>query len=109
MYAATALFVTVAAVVWFVSVACLDATFPDDPPARSRPRFARLSFVAAAAVGLTGLVPFPGGFWAGLGVWAVAAVALVGPSPVRAGVLVGYLALGSLLGRYVLLGVLSVT
>jgi hypothetical protein len=61
-----------------------------------------------AAVGVTGLMPFPVGYYAGLVAWASAVFGFLELPAGRAAVLTGYLALASIVTRLVVLGVLDV-
>lgn len=99
------IFAALSAATWYVSVACFKATYGDN----SGPAVAGCSAVSACAVGvvtLSGFVPFPAGYVAGLIIWAV--YGFLDLSTGRASVLVGYLAAASVVSRLVVLGVLSV-
>lgn len=101
------IFAALAALTWFVSLACFRSTYAD-PGSQAVPARTMVSVCAIAVVALTGFVPFPGGYVAGLAVWAVAAFGFLGLSVGPAAVLVTYLAVASALSRLVVLGVLSV-
>jgi hypothetical protein len=66
-----------------------------------------ISFWVIAAVGATGLIPFPGGYLAAVVAWASAVFGFLELPAGRAAVLTGYLALASVVTRLIVLGVLS--
>jgi hypothetical protein len=102
------IFVALTAACWFVSVALYKNTLGDAPP-KELPNSTTTAAVAVGAAALTSFIPFPGGYVAGLGVWAVAAFAGLGLLAGRAAVLFAYLAVTSLVARLATLGVLDLT
>lgn len=100
------LFVVLSAACWFVSVALYKNTL-DDVTMTDSPDSTTTAAVAIGVAAVTGFIPFPGGYVAGLVVWAVAAFAGLGPNVGRAAVLFAYLAVSSLVGRLVVLGALD--
>lgn len=102
---ALCIFAALSAATWYVSVACYKSTFPTGPD----PNDATTAACAVGAVTLTCFIPFPLGYIAGLLAWAVAVYGFTVLPPGRATVLVGYLAVASVVSRLIVLGVLSVT
>lgn len=100
------IFVALAATCWFVSVALYKNTI-DDIALTASPDYTTTAAVAIGVAALTSFIPFPGGYVAGLVVWAVATFAGLGLNAGRAAVLFGYLAASSLGARLVVLGVLD--
>lgn len=100
------IFVALSAACWFVSVALYKNTSGDTTPTAS-PDYTTTAAVAVGAAALTSFVPFPGGYVAGLVVWAVAAFAGLGLNAGRAAVLFAYLAVSSFVARIVVLGVVD--
>lgn len=103
---AVLIFVALSAACWFVSVAMYKNTI-DDTTLTASPDYTTTTAVAVGAAALTSFIPFPGGYVAGLVVWTVAAFGGLGLNTGRAAVLFAYLALTSLLARFVVLGVMS--
>ena len=101
------IFVALSAACWFVSVALYKGTV-DAVTLTASPDFTTTAAVAIGVVALTSFVPFPGGYVAGLIVWAVAAFAGLGLTAGRSGVLFAYLAVSSLVARLVVLGVMDI-
>ena len=105
--AALLIFAALAAASWYGCVACYKSTFPGGPDPTAAPNYRVISFWVIAAVGVTGLMPFPVGYYAGVVAWA-SAFGLLGLPSGRAAVLTGYLAVASVVTRLVILGVLDV-
>lgn len=101
------IFVALAAACWFVSVALYKNTI-DDIALTASPDYTTTAAVAVGVAAVTSFVPFPGGYVAGLLVWAVAAFGGLRLPAVRAVVLFAYLAVSSLVARLVVLGVMDV-
>ena len=78
------------------------------PDPTAAPDYRVTSFWVIAAVGVTGLMPFPVGYVAGLVAWASAVFGFLELPAGRAAVLTGYLAVASVVTRLVILGVLDV-
>jgi hypothetical protein len=102
------IFAALAAASWYVCVACYRSTFPDGPDPAAAPNYRVISFWVIAAVGVTGLMPFPVGYVAGVIAWASAVFGFLELPAGRAAVLTGYLAVASVVTRLVILGVLDV-
>ena len=100
------IFVALSAACWFVSVAMYKNTI-DDTTLTASPDYTATTAVAVGVAALTSFVPFPGGYVAGLVVWAVVAFGGLGLSAGRAAVLFAYLAVGSFTARLVVLGVMD--
>jgi hypothetical protein len=100
------IFVALAAVCWYTSIACLRGT-AGEADAAAVPHRPLTALAVIVAVSLTSFLPFPLGWAAGLLVWAVAAFAGSGLPAGRASVLFAYLAMGSLVTRLLVLGVLA--
>lgn len=98
------IFVALSAACWFGSVALYRGTLAGPDPAAA-PDYPTTAAAAVGAAVLTSFVPFPGGYLAGLVVWAVAAFAGLGLTAGRAAVLFLYLAASSFIARLVVLGV----
>jgi hypothetical protein len=107
-FIALVIFLALAAASWYVSVACYKSTFPAGPDPAADPHYRTVSLGTIAAVALTSFVPFPWGYAANVATWAVAVYGLLELPPGRATVLVGYLAIASVVTRLVVLGVLEV-
>lgn len=103
---ALAIFVGLSAACWFASASMCHGTTGDPSPTAS-PDHAGTATAAIGLTALTSFAPFPYGYIAGLVVWAVAAFGGLGLSVGRAAVLFGYLAVTSLVARFVVLGVMS--
>ena len=103
---ALVIFVALSAACWFVSVALYKSTL-DDITLTASPDHTTTATVAIGVAALTSFVPFPGGYVAGLLVWAVAAFGGLALSAGRATVLFAYLTITSLLARLIVLGVLD--
>lgn len=101
------IFAALAAACWYTSVACLRGTFGEADAAAVVPHHPLTALAAVGFISLTSFVPFPMGWASGLLVWAVAAFAGMGLPAGRASILFTYLAVGSLLTRLVVLGVLA--
>jgi hypothetical protein len=97
------IFAALSAACWFVSVAVYRSTV-DGPDPAAAPSYRATAVVAVGVTALTSFIPFPGGYIAGLAVWAVAAVGGLGLSAGRAAVLFSYLAVGSFVTRLFVLG-----
>ena len=102
------IFAALAAASWYISMACYRSTFPDGPDPTTNPNYRVTSFWVIAAVGVTGLMPFPVGYVAGVIAWASAVFGFLELPAGRAAVLTGYLAVASVVTRLVVLGVLDV-
>ena len=102
------IFATLAAASWSVCVACYRSTFPGGPDPAAHPNYRVISLGVVAAVGTTGLVPFPAGYVAGVVAWASAAFGFLELPAGRAALLTAYLAAASVVTRLVILGVLDV-
>jgi hypothetical protein len=102
------IFAALAAANWYVSIACYKSTFSGGPDPTANPNYRTISFGVIAAVGVTGLMPFPMGYVAGVVAWASAAFGFFDLPAARAAVLTGYLAVASIVTRLVILGVLDV-
>jgi hypothetical protein len=100
------IFAALAAACWYLSLACLRGTGSDPTPATVLHRPA-IAAVAVVVVSLTSFLPFPLGWAAGLIVWGLAAFAGMGLPAGRAAILFAYLAVGSLLTRVLVLGVMA--
>jgi len=100
------IFLTLSAACWFVSVAMYKNTL-DDTTLTTSPDYTTTAAIAVGVAALTSFVPFPGGYVAGLVVWAVAAFGGLGLNAGRAAVLFAYLASSSLVARLVVLGVMD--
>ena len=100
------IFVALSAACWFVSVALYKSTL-DDIALTASADYTTTAAVAVGVAALTSFIPFPGGYVAGLAVWAVAAFGGLGLSAGRAAVLFAYLAVGSFTARLVVLGVMD--
>ena len=105
-FIALLLFGALAAACWYCSVAAYRLTFKDHDPI-DNPHYATVALGAIVAVALTGFIPFPGGFFAGGMVWAVAAYGCLGLPPARATALTGYLVAASFVERLLVLGVMD--
>ncbi len=101
------IFVALSAACWSVSVAMHKRALDYVTPAAS-PDYITTGAVAVGVAALTSFIPFPGGYVAGLVVWAVAAFGGLGLTAGRAPVLFAYLAATSLVARFVVLGVMDV-
>jgi hypothetical protein len=97
------IFAALAAACWFVSVAVYKGTF-DGPDLAAAPHYRLTAGVAIAVTSMTSFIAFPGGYLAGLVVWAVAAFGGLGLSAGRGAVLFAYLAVGSFVTRLLVLG-----
>jgi hypothetical protein len=97
------IFAALAAACWFVSVAVYRSTL-DGPDPSAAPSYRLTAAVAVTATALTSFIPFPGGYLAGLVVWAVAAFGGLGLTAGRAASLFAYLAAGSFMTRLLVLG-----
>jgi hypothetical protein len=104
---ALSIFAALAALSWYVSVACYRSTYRDGPDPAADPHYRTVSLGAIAAVTLTCFLPNPAGYVAGVVAWAVAVYGLLDLPPGRSTVLVGYLAVASVVARLVVLGVLT--
>lgn len=102
------IFVALSAACWFVSVALYRNTI-NDTTLTTSPDYTTTAAVAVGVAALTSFVPFPGGYVAGLVVWAVAAFGGLCLNVGRAAVLFAYLAASSLAARLVVLGVMDMT
>jgi hypothetical protein len=102
------IFAALAAASWYVSMACYKSTFPGGSDPTAAPNYRVISFWVIAAVGATGLMPFPVGYVAGVIAWVSAVFGFLELPAGRAAVLTGYLALASVVTRLVILGVLDV-
>jgi hypothetical protein len=100
------IFIALSAACWFVSVALYKSTF-GDTILTAAPDASTTAVVAVGVAALTSFAPLPGGYIAGLVVWAVAAFAGLGLSAGRAAVLFLYLAVSSFVARLVVLGVMD--
>lgn len=100
------IFVALSAACWFVSVALYQNTI-DDVTLTTSPDYTTTTALAVGVAALTSFVPFPGGYVAGLVVWAVAAFGGLGLNAGRAAVLFAYLAASSFAARLVVLGVMD--
>jgi len=88
------IFAVLSAASWFISVACYRSTYKDGPDPAASPSYRSTALCTIGAVTLASFIPFPAGYVAGL---------VAGAS-----VLVGYLALASVVTRLLVLGVLDV-
>ena len=102
------IFAALAAASWYISMAWYKSTFPDGPDPTAAPNYRVISFWVIAAVGVTGLMPFPVGYVAGVVAWASAVFGFLELPAGRAAALTGYLAVASIVTRLVILGVLDV-
>jgi hypothetical protein len=100
------IFVALAAACWSVSLACLRGT-GDGTEVAAVPHRPTTAVAAVLAVSVTSFVPFPVGWAAGLIAWGVAAFDGLSLPARRAAVLFAYLAVGSLLTRLLVLGVVA--
>lgn len=100
------IFVTLAAACWYVSLACLRVT-AGEADAAAMPHRPTTALVAVLTVSLTSFLPFPLGWTAGLIIWGVAAFAGLSLPAQRAAILFAYLAVGSLITRLLVLGVMA--
>ena len=98
------IFVGLSGVCWAVSTALTQSTLGVSEPPQSSQATPLMAIMATA---LTSFIPFPGGYIAGLIVWAVAAFAGMGLSMNRAAVLFLYLSVTSFVARLAVLGVLA--
>lgn len=101
------IFVALAATCWHVSLACLRGTVGEADATAVLPHRPATALAVTAAVSLTSFLPFPMGWAAGLLVWAAGAFAGSGLPAGRASILFAYLAMGSLVTRLLVLGVLA--
>jgi hypothetical protein len=101
------IFIGLSAACWFVSVALYKNTLGEPNPT-THPDSPATAAVAVGVAAVTSFIPFPGGYVAGLLVWAVAAFGGLGLPAGRAVVLFAYLAVSSLVARLVVLGVMDV-
>ena len=106
---ALVIFIALSAATWWVSVACHRATYSDPPEVTADPNYSTVAACAVAAVTLTCFIPVPLGYLAGLVAWAGAVYGFLNLPDGRATVMVGYLAVWSVVSRLVVLGVLSMT
>ncbi len=95
-----------ASVGWYVSVAVYKSTV-DDPDLTARPDYPNVALLAILMVTLTSFIQFPGGYFAGVAIWAVTAFGCLGLSTTRAAILFAYLAIGSLVSRLIVLGIME--
>lgn len=100
------IFVALSTVCWFVSVSLYKSTL-DDTSLTASPDFTTTAALAVGAAALTCFAPFPGGYVAGLVVWAVAAFGGLCLNAGRATLLFAYLAASSFVERLVVLGVMD--
>lgn len=100
------IFVALSAACWFVSVSLFKSTL-DDTSVTASPDYTTTGALAVVVVAATCFAPFPGGYVAGLVVWAVAAFAGLGLTAGRAMLLFAYLAASSFVERLVVLGVMD--
>jgi hypothetical protein len=100
------IFAALAAACWSVSIACLRGT-AGEADAAAVPNRPLTALAVIFGVSLASFLPFPLGWVAGLLVWGVAAFAGLGLPVGRAAVLFAYLAVGSLVTRLLVLGVLA--
>ena len=101
--AALLLFAALAAACWFVSIAVYRSTVGGPDPTAA-PGYRVTAALAVGFTALTSFIPFPGGYLAGLAVWAVAAFGGLGLTAGRAAALFAYLAVGSFATRLLVLG-----
>ena len=101
------IFAVLSAATWYVSVACYKSTYSGGPGSTAVSGCSPVAIRAIGAVTLTCFIPFPAGYVAGLIAWAVAVYGFLDLPTGRASVLVGFLAVASVLSRLVVLGVLS--
>jgi hypothetical protein len=100
------IFIALSATCWGVSIALYKNTI-DNATLTELPDYTTTAAVAVGVAALTSFIPFPGGYVAGLVVWAVAAFGGLGLNAGRASVLFAYLAASSLVARLVVLGVMD--
>ena len=99
-------FAAMTAACWFVSVSVYKSTV-DHPDVAALPNYLKVALLAVLMVTLTSFIQFPGGYFAGVAVWAVATFAGLGLSTARAAILFAYLAVSSLVSRLVVLGIMD--
>jgi len=97
------IFIALSAACWFVSLSVYKSTVGGPDPTAA-PSYRVSAVAAVGATALTSFIPFPGGYLAGLVVWAVAAFGGLGLSAGRAAALFAYLAVGSFVTRLLVLG-----
>jgi hypothetical protein len=104
--AAFVLFAGPAAGCWFTSVALYRGTLAGHDPAAA-PDYHATAALAVLFVAVASFIPFPLGYFAGLGAWAVAVFGWLKLSAARSLALLGYLAATSLAARLLVLGVMG--
>lgn len=94
------IFAGLSAVAWYGARAAYRSTFDDHAPSAN-------PGCIIGMVACTSFIPFPFGYLAGNVIWAIAVYGFLGLPLWRATVLVGYLAVASMLTRLMALGVLG--
>jgi hypothetical protein len=106
IFFALLIFAALSAGCWFISVAAYRSSVTGHDPA-AVPSYGRIVGWTIAAAAFSCLVPNPGGFLAGLVIWAIAVFGFVTiPAPRRV-LLFFYLAIASVFARLIVGGILD--